>query len=329
MRSTERRTRDSRKELLLTMDKQQIINWLLEGDVAIQYQVHRDLLAPEKSFLQDRISSEGWGAKFLGFRKEDGHWGRGFYQPKWISSHYTILDLKNLGISPEEPQLKESILIILRDYKATDGGIDPSVTINQSDVCINGMFLNYASYFKVEGEALQSIVDNTIDQHMHDGGFNCRANRQGAVHSSLHSTISVLEGIQEYAANGYVYRLAELKQIAVEAHEFMLQHRLFRSDHTGEIIDKRMLMLSYPSRWRYDILRALDYFQFAGVDYDPRMQDALDVLWKKRRKDNRWPVQAKHPGQTHFEMEKTGSPSRWNTLRALRALKHFGLSEFI
>ena len=306
------------------MDKQRILSWLLEGDVAIQYQVHRDLLASEKPDLRDRIASEGWGARFLGFRKREGHWGRAFYQPKWISSHYTLLDLKNLGIPPGHPDIIESVLIILRDHKGPDGGIDPSVTIKQSDVCINGMFLNYASYFKVEGKALQSIVDNTIEQHMHDGGFNCRANRQGAVHSSLHSTISVLEGIQEYGANNYAYRMAEFEQIAVEAREFILQHHLFRSDRTGEIIDKRMLMLSYPSRWRYDILRALDYFQCTGVDYDPRMQPALDVLWKKRRKDNRWPVQARHPGQSHFEMEKTGGPSRWNTLRSLRVLKHFG-----
>ena len=88
-----------------------------------------------------------------------------------------------------------------------------------------------------------------------------------------------------------------------------------------------MLMLSFPSRWKYDILRALDYFQFAGINYDPRMQDALDILKKKQRKDNKWPVQAKHPGQTHFDMEKTGGPSRWNTLRALRVLKHFGETE--
>ncbi|MEA1978129.1 MAG: hypothetical protein U9N80_09550 [Chloroflexota bacterium] len=310
------------------MDKQQIINWLLEGDVAIQYQVHRDLLDSEKPGLRNRIASEGWGAKFLGFRKEDGHWGRGFYQPKWISSHYTILDLKNLGISPEHPDILKSVLIILRDHKAPDGGIDPSVTIDLSDVCINGMVLNYASYFKVEGDALQSVVDSTIEQHMPDGGFNCRANRQGAVHSSLHSTISVLEGILEYGANNYVYRLAELEQIAADAREFILLHRLFLSDRTGEIIDKRMLMLSYPSRWQYDILRALDYFQLASVDYDPRMQPALDVLLKKRRKDNRWPVQARHPGQTHFDMEKTGGPSRWNTLRSLRVLKRFGLSDF-
>jgi hypothetical protein len=87
-----------------------------------------------------------------------------------------------------------------------------------------------------------------------------------------------------------------------------------------------MLRLSYPSRWRFDILRALDHFQAAHIPYDERMQDALGVLQKKKRKDNRWPLQAKHPGQVHFDMEKTGEPSRWNTLRAWRVLKHFNLS---
>ena len=90
------------------------------------------------------------------------------------------------------------------------------------------------------------------------------------------------------------------------------------------MIDKSFLMLSYPSRWKYDILRALDYFRNAGIDYDPRMDPALEVLKKKQRSDGKWPVQAKHPGQTHFDMEQTGGPSRWNTLRALRVLRHFG-----
>ncbi len=185
------------------------------------------------------------------------------------------------------------------------------------------MFLNYASYFGTKEDDLKSIVDFLLTEHMMDGGFNCNSNGVGAVHSSLHSTISVLEGILEYAKNGNRYRLEELQEAAVEARTFLLQHRLFRSDRTGKIIDQKMLMLSYPSRWRYDILRALDYFQFAGISYDPRMQDALEILGTKQRKDGKWPVQAKHPGQTHFDMEKTGGPSRWNTLRAMRVLKHF------
>ena len=305
----------------------QLITWLLEGDVSIQYQVHRDLLVSEQPRLRERIAKEGWGAQFLSFRNVEGHWGQAFYQPKWISTHYTILDLKNLGISPTHHDIKESVFFILQNHKGVDGGINPSRTIKQSELCINGMFLNYASYFEMQERNLTSIVDFLITEQMGDGGFNCEANRGGAVHSSLHTTISVLEGIFEFIANGYSYRASELNRIEAEAREFILQHKLYRSDHTGEIIDKRMLMLSHPSRWRYDILRALDYFQFAGINYDPRMRDALDILKAKRRKDNKWPLQAKHPGKVHFEMEKSREPSRWNTLRAKRVLKHFGETE--
>jgi hypothetical protein len=303
-----------------------VVHWLLEGDVAIQYQVQRDLLDSHIPALRERITSEGWGARFLRFRRDNGHWGRGFYQPKWRSTHYTVLDLKHLGFSPDHPKLMEFVDMILRDQKGEDGGVNPSKTIKQSDVCVNGMALNYGSYFNSQETALHSIVDFLIEQHMPDGGFNCESNRKGAVHSSLHSTVSVLEGILEYTENGYAYRKDELERAAAEAREFVLQHELFRSDRTGEIIDKRMLMLSYPSRWRYDILRALDYFQAAGVPYDSRMQPALDVLMKKRRRDDRWPLQAKNPGQTHFDMEETGGASRWNTLRSLRVLKHFAQS---
>jgi hypothetical protein len=81
--------------------------------------------------------------------------------------------------------------------------------------------------------------------------------------------------------------------------------------------------LSYPSRWYYDILRALDYFAYAGCGYDPRMQDAIDYLISKKTQDGVWKVQAKHPGEVHFEMEPAGKISRWNTLRVLRALKAF------
>ena len=308
-------------------DQDPLIAWLLEGDVSIQYQVYRDLLAAEKPDLRDRIASEGWGAQFLSFRHKEGHWGQRFYQPKWISTHYTILDLKNLAIPPTNNEIRQSISQVIRDLKGPDGGILPIGVNKKSDVCINGMLLNYAAYFETEQDDLESIVDFILSEHMKDGGFNCNSNSKGAVHSSMHTTISVIEGILEYAKNGYTYRLEALQEAEYKSREFLLQHRLFRSDRTGNIIDKKMLMLSYPSRWRYDILRALDYFQFAGVNYDPRMQDAFDILLKKRRKDNTWPVQAKHPGQTHFDMEKTGGPSRWNTLRALRVLNHFSVTE--
>lgn len=303
-----------------------LLNWLLAGDVAIQYQVYRDLLDEERPDLRARIATEGWGAQFLGARQPAGHWGRGFYQPKWISTHYTLLDLKHLGIEPDQAPIRESISHILAHHTSADGGVNPAKTIENSDICVNGMFLNYAAYFEMPAESLHAIVDFLIGAQMADGGFNCLSNQQGAVHSSLHSTLSVLEGIAEYLAQGYTYRAAELGSITRQAQEFILLHRLYRSDRTGAIINPRFLMLSYPSRWFYDILRALDYFRSVGAVYDPRMQDALDILRQKRRKDGAWPLQAKHSGQTHFDMESPGQPSRWNTLRALRVRRRFGFA---
>jgi hypothetical protein len=302
------------------MISDEIINWLLDGDVSIQYQVHRDLLGVERPDLQVRIAKEGWGARFLSNRKDNGHWGRGFYRPKWISSHYTLLDLKNLAISPDIAQIRQTIRMLIENEKGPDGGVNPSHHIKNSDVCLNGMFLNYAAYFKTAQESLTSIVDFILAQHMPDGGFNCHNNRKGARHSSLHSTLSVLEGISEYEKNGYRYRLDELKHAEQKSREFIMQHRLFKSDKTGEIIKRAFLYLAYPCRWKYDILRALEYFQSAGVPYDKRMKDAIDIIFKKRRKDGTWPLQAKHPGHVHFDMETAGKSSRWNTLRALRSL---------
>lgn len=61
------------------------MNWLLNSDVSIQFQVHRDLLGEERPDLQARIATEGWGKAVFDKRGLHGHWGQGYYQPKWIS----------------------------------------------------------------------------------------------------------------------------------------------------------------------------------------------------------------------------------------------------
>ena len=303
---------------------QAIIDWLIDGDISIQYQTHRDLLDTHHPDLQARIAMEGWGARFLAARNPDGTWGRGFYQPKWISSHYTLLDLRLLEAPPDHPLIRESIAQIARNNKGIDGGVNPHREPHSlSDVCVNGMFLHYACYFGIAQKYLISVVDYLLDLHMTDGGFNCRVQRSGAHHSSMHTTIAVLEGIHEYASNGYDYRLAELEAAATASREFLLQHRLFKSDRTGEVIHKDFLKLTFPPRWKYNILRALDYFQRADQPWDDRMSDALNVLLSKRRKDGYWPNQAAHPGAVHLTMEQAGQPGRWNTLLALRVLRAY------
>lgn len=306
------------------MNNQQIINWLLDGDVSIQFQVWRDLLGNDKKEIQDRIAYEGWGHAFLTSRTPDGHWGDRFYQPKWTSTHYTLLDLRNLNFPRDNYLIRESINMILTMGKSDDGGIQlgPS-TREHSDICVNGMFLNYASYFKAHEKDLRSIVDSILAEIMPDGGFNCRTTRSGAKHSSFHTTISVLEGFTEFLKSGHSYRSSDITDSIKSGVEFLLLHRLFLSDHTGRIINPDFLKMRYPCRWKYDIYRALDYFQYAGILWDQRMSMSIDQLYQQCNKEGTWNMKAGHPGKVHFTMEEAGKPGRWNTLRALRILKHF------
>lgn len=305
------------------MDDAAIIDWLKQGDPAIAYQTERDLLNREGAHLQARIRTEGWGKTILSRQNDDTSWGQRFYQPKWISTHYSLLELKGLAISPSLPPAQAAIQHILATETRADGGLGPGKTIPNSDVCVAGMFLNYASYFQTPKHQLKNVVDFLLNQRMPDGGYNCESNQHGAHHSSVHSTLSVLEGIESYRQAGHGYRLSELLKSAEEAREFLLVHRLFRSHRTGEIIHKDFLKLVYPARWKFNILRALDYFQSANIDWDDRLQDAIDVLHAKRGKDGRWKGAAQHSGQHHLQMESPREPSRWNTLMAIRVLNHF------
>jgi hypothetical protein len=310
------------------MKTDKTINWLMQGDAAIQYQVSRDLLHVNQkntSGLQRKIETEGWGARFLAKQKSDGHWGITFYQPKWTSTHYTLLDLKTIGLPRDNKQAQKSVSMVLDQPQGDHGGINLAGSLTNSDVCVNGMILSYSSYFLPNDKRLRIIVDYLLESQMDDGGWNCRYLNPGTTHSSLHSTISVLEGLLEFRKSAARYRTAAILAAEKEAIEFLLIHNLYQSHRTGKTIDERMLRLSFPCRWRYDILRCLDYFQAAKISYESRMQDALNIIIQKRKEDGKWVVQEKHKGAVHFDMEKTGAPSRWNTLRCMRVLSHFSI----
>ena len=104
--------------------------------------------------------------------------------------------------------------------------------------------------------------------------------------------------------------------------EYLLERGLFRRKSTGEVAVPTYLEFSFPYYWHYDVLRALDYFRGSGADPDPRMAEAVEVVRSKQQPDGRWLLDRIHPGDVHFALEDgVGTPSRWNTLRALRILE--------
>ena len=298
----------------------EVVAWLLEGDAALRHQVWRDLRGEERPDLAAAVGTDGDAATLLAARNADGHWGRGFYQPKWTSSHYTLLELRGLELPRTHPAARETVGLILRKL-GPDGGVNPSGTVRHSDGCINGMFCDYASWFGATDAELASVVDFLLGQAMPDGGYNCRSNRSGARVASVHTTVAVLEGFTSYLAGGGRRRADAVRAARDAAVECLLARELFRRRGTQEPIEVEFTRLHHPARWHFDVLRALDALRAAGVAHDPWMDAALDVVRQRRRPDGRWAANRGYAGETHVRYPVAGQPNRWVTLRALRVLQ--------
>jgi hypothetical protein len=305
-----------------------VTTWLLDADPSIRWQVLRDLLdAPpeEVAAERSRVAKEGWGARFLDLEDPDGQWAGGALFPHgewdrsepgqpWTATYPVLLVLRQIGVDPADERVRASIAKVAancvweNDGQAFfDGEIEP---------CINGTVVGLGAYF---GRDVEVVVARLLDDQLSDGGWNCEA-ENGATVSSVHSTIGVLEGLllHERATGGTPAATAARER----GEEYLLERRLYRRRSTGEPMDPAFGLFSFPTRWHYDVLRALDHFRAVGGAPDPRLAEGIEMVRSRRRSDGTWPLENTHIGRTSFDMEDgDGAPSRWNTLRASRVLR--------
>jgi hypothetical protein len=308
-----------------------VLAWLLESDPAIRWQVLRDLAdaSPEVVTAERaRVATEGWGARLLALQGPDGAWAGGACVPAsgwrreegepqpWTATLPTLHLLCDFGIDPTDERVRRAVDQV-RDQCRWEHEGQPFFE-GEVEPCINGRTVLIGAYF---GQNIDGIVGRLVDEQLEDGGWNCEA-EFGSVRSSFDTTINVLEGLlgHERATGGSPRSRAARRR----GEEYLLERNLMRRRSTGAIVNPDWLRFSYPSRWHYDVLRALDYFQSTGEAPDSRLAEAIELLRSKRQPDGRWPLEHTYPGAVHFALEHgDGQPSRWNTLRALRVLRWY------
>jgi hypothetical protein len=301
------------------------LDWLMQGDPAIRWQTMRDLLdAPVEEWQaeQHKTVVEGWGSQLLSCQNLDGGWGEGAYSPKWTSTTYTLLTLRQIGIPRDCAEAQRGTHHMLDTMLGEECDTNFHMRLACRDRCIVGMILLLSVYFGVEDQRVDAMVENLLSERMPDGGWNCRrAHKPFPHHSSFHTTLNVLEGLREYLELRDSPLSADVRGAEKNALELLLQHRLYCSDKTGEVIPGHFTLMAYPYYWFYDYLRALDYFARVHAPVDSRLEGAIGLLRENRRADGHWPNQYHHAGKTFFSMDGGRQGSRWNTLRALRVLR--------
>ena len=304
-----------------------VIEWLLDSDPAIRWQVMRDLthepadvVAAERS----KVATEGWGARLLALQAPDGLWGGKAWSHDWTDTFHVLELLRRFGLDPESEEARRAVGLVREHVTWGDGAewqnpwADNGFFEGEVEPCINGNVVSTGSYFGVD---MTPLVDRLLGEQLPDGGWNCEV-ENGATVSSFGTTINVLEGLLEHErATGGSTEVAAVRR---RGEEYLLERRLFRRKSTGEVIDPTWLQFSFPTWWRYDVLRGLDYLRDAEVTPDERMAEAVEVVKGNRADDGRWPLQKVFEGETYLDMDEgEGKPSRWITLCAMRVLDWF------
>ena len=306
-----------------------VLDWILDSDPAIRWQALRDLAeapAEEVAAERARVATEGWGARLLALQGEDGQWAGGAYFPAgyegpaegddsqpWTATTYSLVLLRDLGVDPHDERVRRAVALVRERCRWEEGG--QAFFTGEVEPCINGTTVALGAYF---GQDVGGVVTRLLGEQLDDGGWNCWI-PYGASRTSFATTINVLEGLLAYeqATGGTAASVAARRR----GEEYLLERRLCRRRSTGEVVDPAWLEFSFPTRWYYDVLRALEYFRTTGEPPDPRIDEAIEVLRSKQQPDGTWLLENTHPGAVHFSLEDgDGRPSRWNTLRALRVL---------
>ena len=309
-----------------------VVDWLLDSDPAIRWQVLRDLVhAPSDTVAAERarVANEGWGARLLALQGKDGQWAGGACFPArsanwreersgqpWTSTLPTLQLLHDFGIDPRSERVRRAVALV-RDHCRWEHAGQPFFS-GEVEPCINGRTVALGIYFDQE---VDEVVARLLGEQLEDGGWDCEA-ENGSAPSSFATTINVLEGLLAYerATGGWAESVAARRR----GEEYLLERKLLRRKSTGAVVDAAWLQCSFPARWHYDVLRALEYFRSAGDVPDPRMDEAIALLRSKQQPDGAWLLENTHPGRVHFALEDgDGRPSRWNTLRALRVLRWY------
>ncbi len=314
---------------------QETIDWMLDSDPALKWQVERDILGlPESEWQKTRArtATEGIGARLLALQDEDGQWAGGAYFPTredaralpyvegekgqpYIATTWTLNSLREWGVDASALGDTADRLDAGCKWEYDDlpywGG--------EVDCCINAFTVSNGAWL---GRDMSANVQWFLEHQLEDGGWNCEW-IEGDLRSAFHSTLNSLAGLLDYELRtGKNEKVADARK---RAEEYLLQRRLMFRLSTGEPVGPWLNDLAYPLRWNYTIIRALNYFRdsavFSGTEPDPRIAEAAEALAAMANENGRWVTNDRIPGQVWFDVDTpVGEESKWLTFFALRAL---------
>jgi hypothetical protein len=308
-----------------------LLEWLLDSDPALRWQVERDLVGVPRDVWEAtraRVATEGFGARLLALQDPDGQWAGGAYFPAgydfrgdvaqpWTATTWTLDSLREWGLDPAVLRERRTAELLAENSRWEYENLP--YWSGEVDCCINAWTVANGLWL---GADITGIVDWFLEHRLTDGGWNCEW-VEGSTRSSFHSTLNSLKGLLAYdAATGGTDATRAARR---SGEEYLLRRSLFRRLSTGQPVGPWVDRFAFPFRWVYNVLNAAEYFRRAslldGVRPDRRMAESIELIRAARQPDGTWLQAGRHPGREWFEVDApAGEPSKWLTLYGTRVL---------
>ncbi len=340
--------------------KESLVGWLLEkANPSVRYFTLRDIIRKSEDDPQVRAAKRAIPEstvvkKILQKQNPEGYWEEPFnpYHPKYKSSYWQIMTLGQLGMDKTDKKVERACEYVFQ-FQLEEGGFSSytperaskehewlrtkgkklpsrnkwisSMVFEHQYSCLTGNMtaalirIGYANDLRIR-KALEWLVK----VQNKDGGWLCpywKAHVRDT-HGCFYGTICPLEAFSEVPRKN----LTKGMEQAIEGGaEFLLMHHLFKADHHDyKVINQSWLKLGFPWFYGYSILRGLDVLTKLGYVKDERLNDAIEILLRKRQNNGTWILESAPIGRMQTNIEAKGKPSKWITLIALRILKRLG-----
>ncbi|MBI4328668.1 MAG: nitrogen fixation protein NifH [Chloroflexi bacterium] len=324
--------------------------WLLEPDEAQpgpRYFALRDVvgLAPDDPILAEAraaIMASGPVPTILSAQEPEGFWVKAgpSYDPKYRATVWQVSFLAQLGADGDTPRVRAACDYILSHAVERNWGFSANAKPTGFIHCLSG---NLAAALMdlgcwedvrlraaVEWEARAILGEGIASAEVPDASpryyksgtsgplFACAANGGLPCGWGAVKALAALTRVPSQQRSPLVQRA-----IATGA-SFLLGKDPAVADYPfayGNRPSSSWFRLGFPHGYVADVLENVQALVAAGHGRDPRLRDALALIEGKQDSQGHWKLEYTYNGKTWVDIETKGQPSKWVTLRALRALR--------
>jgi hypothetical protein len=237
-------------------------------------------------------------------------WGRAdrpFYGGA-VGTHATLSLLAELGL-PRISQIEAACENLFEHGQHESGGFTYDGTPGRILLCYTGNAVRTLVHFGYLGDPrLERAFEYLFRRSTAARGRTCPYADGKECQWGITKALAALAALP--TTDRTLDRMHAVKALAgaVLNHEFDFEDR-----------DARWLDFGFPLNYQSDLVELCDVLARLDYGLDPRLGRLLDIVRAAQTADGRW---VKRYGTRALQVEERGQPSKWITIRALRALKH-------